>query len=52
MASSGRKEWQTKFALPQAVALSLELEDYGKIERIYLTSGGTLELSEEQKQDG
>ncbi|NOH22700.1 type II secretion system minor pseudopilin GspJ [Vibrio europaeus] len=47
-----QKEWQTKFALPQAVALSLELEDYGKIERIYLTSGGTLELAEEQKQDG
>ncbi|MEZ8101304.1 type II secretion system minor pseudopilin GspJ [Vibrio bivalvicida] len=47
-----QKNWETKLALPQAVALNLELEDYGKIERIYLTSGGALELAEEQKQDG
>jgi len=47
-----QKNWETKLALPQAVALNLELEDYGNIERIYLTSGGALELAEEQKQDG
>ena len=37
--------------LPQAVAVELELEDYGKIERIYMTAGGEIGGSEE-KSDG
>lgn len=47
-----QSNWQTNYALPQAVAVSLVLADYGKIERIYLTSGGSLALTEEQKQNG
>ncbi|KJY84098.1 general secretion pathway protein GspJ [Vibrio galatheae] len=50
--SEWQQNWETNLALPQAVALSLELSDYGKIERIYLTSGGTLEVSGEQNTDG
>ncbi|EGA70852.1 general secretion pathway protein J [Vibrio sinaloensis DSM 21326] len=39
-------EWEKKNALPQAVAITLELQDYGRIERIYLTNGAELELGE------
>ncbi|MGL6260647.1 type II secretion system minor pseudopilin GspJ [Vibrio sp. WXL103] len=35
-------EWSTNGQLPEAVSVRLELEDYGEIERIYLTSGGQL----------
>lgn len=44
--------WQKNSSLPQAVTVSLELQDYGKIERIYLTTGGSLEGSEESNNDG
>ncbi|MGR5543033.1 type II secretion system protein GspJ [Vibrio campbellii] len=36
------KEWTVSNRLPRAVSVTLELEDYGEIERIYLTSGGQL----------
>ena len=35
-------EWSAKQALPQAVAIELELSDYGKIERLYLVAGGSI----------
>lgn len=35
-------EWTSKQSLPQAVLVTLTLKDYGEVERIYLTSGGTL----------
>ncbi|KQH86620.1 type II secretion system protein GspJ [Vibrio furnissii] len=35
-------EWTSKQSLPQAVSVTLTLKDYGEVERIYLTSGGTL----------
>ncbi|NVD05328.1 type II secretion system protein GspJ [Vibrio sp. JPW-9-11-11] len=41
-----QNEWQTKLALPSAVAIKLVLKDYGEIERIYLTGGGAIEPSE------
>lgn len=41
-----QKEWSKALALPQAVTLSLTLKEYGKIERIYLTGGGSLQLEE------
>lgn len=41
-----QNSWQTKLALPEAVAVKLTLEDYGEIERIYLTGGGAIEPSE------
>ncbi|MGY3568393.1 type II secretion system minor pseudopilin GspJ [Vibrio paucivorans] len=33
-------KWEEQPGLPQAVSVMLELKDYGKIERIYLTAGG------------
>lgn len=36
------ENWEKKNALPQAVAITLELKDYGSIERIYLTNGAEL----------
>lgn len=44
--------WESNYSLPEAVSVRLELEDYGKIERIYLTAGGALEVDEEQKENG
>jgi len=42
------KAWQNSYTLPEAVAVELQLADYGKIERIYLTSGGSLEQANGQ----
>ncbi|KGY10820.1 general secretion pathway protein GspJ [Vibrio tubiashii] len=41
--------WQSSYTLPEAVAVELQLMDYGKIERIYLTSGGSLEQENGQE---
>ncbi len=46
-----QKNWSTAYTLPKAVMVTLTLEDYGKIERIYLTGGGKLELTEEQSSE-
>ncbi len=43
------KAWQSSYTLPEAVAVELQLADYGKIERIYLTSGGSLEQANGQE---
>ncbi|RSD32824.1 type II secretion system minor pseudopilin GspJ [Vibrio pectenicida] len=48
--SDWKEEWTKKEALPKAVAVELKLKDYGKIERIYLTAGGSVSVSEEKKQ--
>lgn len=40
------KEWNQPLALPSAVSVVLTLEDFGEIERIYLTSGGTIKHQE------
>ncbi len=37
-----QQTWEKKNALPQAITVILELKDYGRIERIYLTNGGEL----------
>ncbi|WP_154115148.1 type II secretion system minor pseudopilin GspJ [Vibrio cincinnatiensis] len=34
--------WEAEQALPQAISVGLTLKDYGKIERIYLLTGGAL----------
>lgn len=47
-----QKEWSTAYTLPKAVMVTLVFEDYGTIERIYLTGGGKLERTEEQSNDG
>ncbi|WP_428809634.1 type II secretion system minor pseudopilin GspJ [Vibrio lamellibrachiae] len=36
------EEWSVEQALPQAIALELELTDYGKIERVYLVASGSI----------
>ncbi|MEF1288340.1 type II secretion system minor pseudopilin GspJ [Vibrio sp. M260118] len=41
--------WLSSYTLPEAVAVELQLADYGKIERIYLTSGGSLEQANGQE---
>lgn len=41
------KEWQTDKSLPKAVRLKLTLKDYGEIERVYLTPGGTLDQADD-----
>tara|TARA_Y100001956_G_C4127598_1_gene191205 strand:- start:1603 stop:2259 length:657 start_codon:yes stop_codon:yes gene_type:complete len=38
--------WEKKNALPKAVAITIELKDYGRIERIYLTNGAELTSGE------
>lgn len=43
------RAWQSSYTLPEAVAVELQLADYGKIERIYLTSGGSLEQANGQE---
>ncbi|GLT20380.1 type II secretion system protein GspJ [Vibrio zhanjiangensis] len=48
--SDWTKEWTKKEALPKAIAVELTLKDYGKIERIYLTSGSEISSSEEKTQ--
>ncbi|ENM5902275.1 type II secretion system minor pseudopilin GspJ [Vibrio mimicus] len=40
-------EWVPTNALPEAVSVKLTLKDYGEIERIYLTNGGSLNMTEE-----
>ncbi|WCE29806.1 type II secretion system minor pseudopilin GspJ [Vibrio sp. SCSIO 43137] len=37
------ERWDQPLALPEAVAFSIELQDYGKIERVYLTAGEKLQ---------
>ncbi|MGD8118513.1 type II secretion system minor pseudopilin GspJ [Vibrio sp. TRT 29B02] len=46
------ERWETNYTLPKAVLVKLVFEDYGAIERIYLTAGGALEVDEEQNADG
>ncbi|MGO4056234.1 type II secretion system minor pseudopilin GspJ [Vibrio cholerae] len=41
------KEWVPTNALPEAVKVTLRLKDYGEIERIYLTGGGSLNMTQE-----
>ncbi len=36
-------DWTVKYTLPQAVAITLTLEDYGQIRRVYLTPGSKLQ---------
>ncbi|WP_245834751.1 type II secretion system minor pseudopilin GspJ [Vibrio salilacus] len=43
-----KDEWQTKLTLPQAVAVKMTLSDYGEIERLYLTGGGSIDATEER----
>lgn len=43
---SWQKQWQSKLSLPKAVSVVLTLEDFGEIERIYLTSGGSIKLQD------
>lgn len=37
-----REEWESSQAIPAAVEVTLELQDYGQIQRIYLTTGASL----------
>ncbi|MBA5762872.1 type II secretion system minor pseudopilin GspJ [Vibrio sp. 404] len=39
-----RDSWSQPMTLPQAVQVSLTFSDYGKIDRIYLTGGGSIAL--------
>lgn len=39
-----RDSWSQSMTLPQAVQVSLTFSDYGKIDRIYLTGGGSIAL--------
>lgn len=50
--SEWQREWRASNQLPSAVALTLTLEDYGEIERIYLTGGGTLAGAGESDENG
>lgn len=47
-----KEEWSEKRALPKAVAFTLELEDYGTIERIYLTAGSSLNTKSGDDENG
>ncbi|GAM63847.1 general secretion pathway protein J [Vibrio ishigakensis] len=43
------QEWDETDKLPKAIAVNLELKDYGEIERIYLTADGQLERVNEDE---
>lgn len=43
------QEWEETDKLPKAIAVNLELKDYGEIERIYLTADGQLERVNEDE---
>ncbi len=45
-------EWQTNFTLPQAVRVTLDLEDYQTIERIFLTPEGSLSGGDSSDENG
>ncbi|CAM2874717.1 type II secretion system minor pseudopilin GspJ [Vibrio rarus] len=45
------KVWTDDDALPKAIAVDLTLEDYGKLERVYLTADGKLERNNEEKSE-
>ncbi len=47
-----KAQWEAPNQLPSAVSVELELADYGKIERIYLISGGALKISEVGDDEG
>ncbi|WP_428775597.1 type II secretion system minor pseudopilin GspJ [Vibrio sp.] len=42
--------WQSPNSLPEAVSFNIELEDYGKLERIYLTGGASIRDSNSGEQ--
>ncbi|WP_295900357.1 type II secretion system minor pseudopilin GspJ [uncultured Vibrio sp.] len=47
------EEWEVTQAMPKAVAIELELKDYGNIERIYLVASGKItEVGDAQQQGG
>lgn len=46
------ERWEKPLSLPQAVAFSVELQDYGKIERIYLTAGEKLQKENGENNSG
>lgn len=46
---SWSQEWEESDKLPQAIAVNLELKDYGEIERIYLTADGQLQRVNEDE---
>ncbi|RTZ14593.1 type II secretion system protein GspJ [Vibrio aquaticus] len=50
--SQWSNNWQQDYRLPKAVSVVLMLEDYGKIERIYLTTGAGLEQAQQGETDG
>jgi general secretion pathway protein J len=43
-------EWEDNSALPKAIAIHLTLEDYGDLERIYLTAGGKVEKVDDESE--
>ncbi len=44
------QEWDENDKLPKAIAVNLELKDYGEIERIYLTADGQLQRVNDEPQ--
>ncbi len=46
------KSWEQVLALPKAVSFIIELEDYGAIERIYLTAGEKLQNQASEDESG
>ncbi|WP_375752161.1 type II secretion system minor pseudopilin GspJ [Vibrio sp. HN007] len=43
--------WDEAYSLPEAVELTLTLEEYGEIPRVYLTSGTKLDVSAANEED-
>ncbi|MDG3086858.1 type II secretion system minor pseudopilin GspJ [Vibrio hannami] len=52
LGSDGWKtSWEEAYSLPKAVEFTLTLEDYGDISRVYLTTGGKLDVADNQEED-
>lgn len=45
-------DWIPTNALPEAIKVTLKLQDYGEIERIYLTTSGSLNMMDESTENG
>jgi general secretion pathway protein J len=45
------KEWAVKYELPYAIKMTLELEKWGSIERLYLITQGRVDTAESAEED-
>ena len=45
-------DWDELLSLPEAVSITFTLQDYGRIERVYLTAGASLDITTNTNENG